>query len=292
MPMIDEREKTIRYITERRCESGGYCFYRLDEPNAGDTFFALTSLALLDALSGDDTTLSYLHTFQRPDGSFTNIPVGHAVVRSLLVLGERPRVDPAQWILSSLEPPGEGDRPIESVSLFGQVYLLADLCPRLGITIPANKKEDIINAVLRYRHPDSGFGHPFSTIIETAHAVSILATLGYPVSSAGSKEFVKQCEDLTYGFLAVPGAKPSFLEHIHAGVLACSMLGYHSPELLRCEEFIGKCCHENGGYIRSVFGGTATLENTYRALDALTMIQEIGHLSESVRPEPGMETMP
>ena len=48
MPMIQD-QKTIRYISERRCASGGYCFYRLDEPNAADTLYALASLALLDA---------------------------------------------------------------------------------------------------------------------------------------------------------------------------------------------------------------------------------------------------
>ena len=48
MPMIQD-QKTIRYISERQCASGGYCFYRLDEPNAADTLYALASLALLDA---------------------------------------------------------------------------------------------------------------------------------------------------------------------------------------------------------------------------------------------------
>ncbi len=77
MPMIPSRETTIRYITERRCESGGYCFYRLDEPNAGDTFYALASLAILDALPrNDETTRTYLHSFQLPDGSFPNVNVG------------------------------------------------------------------------------------------------------------------------------------------------------------------------------------------------------------------------
>jgi len=43
----DERERTIRFIAERRCENGGYCHYRLDEPGTADTFFALDTLRLL-----------------------------------------------------------------------------------------------------------------------------------------------------------------------------------------------------------------------------------------------------
>ncbi len=44
---------------------------------------------------------------------------------------------------------------------------------------------------------------------------------------------------------------------------------------MQSEEFIRKCCRENGGYVRSVFGGSPTLENTYLALDTVTMIQRL-----------------
>src|SRR5208337_3892407 len=112
MPMIQD-PKTIQYISERRCASGGYCFYRLDEPNAADTLYALASLALLDAVPDDPVTLSYLHAFQRTDGSFSNVNVGHAVCRSLVILDERPHIDPAGWILSFLLPPADRARPVE-----------------------------------------------------------------------------------------------------------------------------------------------------------------------------------
>jgi hypothetical protein len=107
-----------------------------------------------------------------------------------------------------------------------------------------------------------------------------------------SAEFLKQCEDPEYGFLAVPSTKPAFLEHIHAGVLAYLVLGYGSPLLGPCEEFIRKCCCGNGGYVRSIFGGSATLENTYLALDAFTMIQQIRIQPETARPDPERETVP
>jgi len=273
MPMTDDQQ-TIRYISERRCASGGYCFYRLDEPNAGDTFHALASLAMLDALpDDDDATRSYLHTFQRTDGSFSNVMVGHAVCRALAILGEKPQADPTGWILSLLLPPGDSARPVESSSLFGNTYLLADLCTHLGIAIPPDKKKAVISAVLRYKHPDTGFGSQYSMIIETGHALAILAALGYPVSQTGSTEFIKRCEDPSFGFLAVPGVTPAYLEHIHAGVLACSVLGYQSPAHASCREFIRRCRLDNGGYGRSVFGGSATLENTYLALTTRAMIE-------------------
>ena len=271
--MFFDEKTTIRYIRERHCASGGYCFYRLDEPNAGDTFYALASLAIL-GVSPDDggITLSYLHSFQRPDGSFSNVNVGHKVIRSLMILGERPDIDPSGWILSSLLQPCKSARPVESSSIFEHLYLLIDICTLLGIPIPDGRKSGIVSTVLIHQHPDTGFGYQRSTIIETAHALAILGALDYPVSSTGSKAFLKRCEDPASGFLAVPDSKPAYLEHIHAGVLACSVLGHYSPVLGQCEEFVRKCCRENGGYIRSIFGGSATLENTYLALDTLSMI--------------------
>jgi len=272
--MIRGQETTIEYIRERRCDSGGYCFYRLDEPNAGDTFHALASLAILDALPVDDeVTRDYLYTFRNPEKHFSNVNVRYAVARSLLLLGEKPEDDPASWILPFLIPPSDGIRPVESSSLFEQLYLLADLCTIQQVTIPSEKKAQIITALLHHQHTDTGFGNPVSTIIETADALAILAALGHPVLLTGSTEFLKQCEDPASGFLAVPGSKPGYLEHIHAGVRACSVIGYQSPVLDRCREFILRCHVGNGGYVRSIFGGSATLENTWLALDTLAMIE-------------------
>lgn len=277
MPMIPCRETTIRYIMKRRCESGGYCFYRLDEPNAGDTFYALASLAILQALPrGDEATRTYLHSFQQPDGSFTNVNVGHAVIRSLALAGERPAANPSAWILSSLQPPDATGRPVESSSLFEPLFQLTALCRLLRIGIPESKRDEIKNAVYRYRHGEGGFGYPRSTIIETAHALAVLAVTGDSSDPAPAEKFLQSCEDPVYGFLAVPGARPPFLEHIHTGILACSVLGYRPVVLEQCGEFIRKCCRENGGYVRSVFGGSATLENTYFALDSLRMLEHIG----------------
>ena len=279
MPMISSREDTIRYVSERRCESGGYCFYRLDEPNAGDTFYALAALEILDALPHDDeATRIYLHAFQHEDGSFPNVNVGHAVIRSLAFFGERPAADPTEWIRKYMTAPGDSSRPVESSSLFEPLYHLSTISRLLAIPVPKEKQKELVRTVLRYRNPDNGFGKPCSTMIETAHALSILKVLDPNTSLLRSWDFLRQCEDPEYGFLSVPNARPAFIEHIHASVLACSVTGYRSPMLGRCREFIEKCCRENGGYVRSVFGGSATLENTYLAVAAMQMIEELDRI--------------
>lgn len=275
--MIPTRETTIQYIMERRCASGGYCFYRLDEPNAGDTFFALASLTILDALPQEDrATLEYLRSFQQPDGSFPNVNVGHAVIRSLAFLGERPVTDPSGWILSSMIVPGGTARPVESASLFEPLFQLTCLARLLGIPIPEERKAELLKGVLQYRNQDRGFGRPYSTMTETAHALCTLQALDPFASLESTRAFLVLCEDPEYGFLSVPVARPAFLEHIYAGVLACSVIGYRSSAFPRCREFIMKCSRENGGYVRSVFGGSATLENTYFAVETSRLIETPG----------------
>jgi len=37
-------EKVKIYIMERLCKGGGFCFYRLEESNASDTYFAVLTL--------------------------------------------------------------------------------------------------------------------------------------------------------------------------------------------------------------------------------------------------------
>jgi len=272
-----ERDRTIEYILERRCTSGGFCFYRLDEPNAADTYWALASLDLLGApLPADAATVAFLKGFQHPEGGFENGYIGHAVLRGLRLLGQCPERDPVAWVYQSLSQRGGSVRPVESASMFDQIYLLADLSAALEIAIPLEIREDVTTYILRYRNPDSGFGNPASTLMETSQALTVLAGLGHPAASLQeSLKFLRMCEDPSFGFLAVPGSRPSYLEHIHAGLLGCSVLGYPPPVLDPCQEFIERCRIGNGGYTRSVYGGSSTLEYTYLALEGLALINRI-----------------
>jgi len=276
-----ERDRTIEYILERRCTSGGFCFYRLDEPNAADTYWALASLDLLGApLPTDAATAAFLKGFQHTDGGFENGYIGHAVLRGLPLLGQRPERDPTNWVYRCMSQHGESIRPVESASMFDQIYLLADLCAAMGIAIPQKIGEDVMAYIMRHCNPDGGFGNPASTLMETGQALTVLAGLGgHPAASLQeSLKFVRMCEDPSFGFLAIPGARPSYLEHIHAGLLACFALGYRPPVLDSCREFIERCHNGNGGYTRSVYGGSSTLEYTYLALAALALIDWIrGH---------------
>jgi len=274
----NQREQTLRYIRDRRCASGGYCFYRLDEPNAADTFYALASYRLLDEpVPDDEATVRLLHRFQHIDGSYANVHVGNAVIRGLVLLGERPAQDPLGWILHAMDLADHTARPVESVSEFEQLVAAVECCTALGIAIPAAVSQDLVPAILRYRHSDGGFGSGRSTLVETSHVTAILAALGCDMNSLGLDPFIRRCEDSLFGFLAVPGVRPGFLEHVHAGLRLCATIGYHPSAWDTCDTFIHRCFRGNGGYCRSLFGGSATLEYTYLALDSLAMIPALGN---------------
>jgi hypothetical protein len=272
-----ERDQTIHYILERRCASGGFCFYRLDEPNAADTYWALASLELLGApLPADAATIPFLKGFQYPDGGFANGYIAHSVLRSLLLLGQRPDHDSSQWIHRCMSQHREFVRTVESASQFDQIFLLTDICRAMQITIPPVIKEGVVAYLHQHRNQDGGFGSPFSTLIETGQSITILAAMGCPAASIRqSLKFIKRCEHPFFGFLTVSGVQPSYLEHIHAGLLACVTLGYRPPVLNPCMNLIYRCHNRNGGYARSVYGGSSTLEYTYCALASLALITEI-----------------
>lgn len=274
--MQQQREQTLRYIRERRCPSGGYCFYRLDEPNAADTFYALDSYRLLgEPFKEDPETLQYLLRFQQEDGSLGNAFVGTAVIRALHLSGRRPRFDPAVWIAEVLSI-DQKERPVESVSGFEEFMLAAECCRVLMTKVPEALTEQVVSGILRYRKKDGGFGSGgVPTLTETYHAAFALAGLGYDPHDLAPLSFITSCEDPTFGFLAVPGIRPGYLEHVHAGLSLCVLAGHRVTYPGACVEFMHRCYRENGGYCRSIYGGSATLEHTWRALECRAILRRL-----------------
>ena len=266
------RSGVIRYITERRCPDGGFCFYRLNEPNAADTFYAVSSLTLLGEHFSDDVTVSWLLGLQQDDGSYPTLYVGYYALKSLATLGIRPRIVPDTWI-GSINPSAEtGERPPESGSYFETSYLFSDLTRTCGIPVPEAIRSHIIRNIISHRLPDSGFGLHQSTLTETWHALAILSSFGFDHKSLGSDRFLIGCEDAELGFRINPGSRSSFLEHLHAGITIASLLGYSSWVLPKCRQIILELQAGNGGFVRSRFGGSTTLEYTFLAVSSLDLL--------------------
>jgi len=80
-------EKVEVYIMERLCENGGFCFYRLEEPNASDTYFAVLALRYLGVDFRNDRTIDFLKNMQRMDGSYSSIYSAYYSIKVLKLMG-------------------------------------------------------------------------------------------------------------------------------------------------------------------------------------------------------------
>ncbi len=180
MPLFPGHPAVLRYVDDRRCEDGGYCFYRLNEPNAGDTRYALSIRARLDAVPADPATAAFLRSMQRPDGSFPNVFVAGHVLTGLPLLGETPLHDPGDYLRSRFDLLRDYERPPEQLSALEGVLAAVEACRRTGTPLDPAMSDAVLRRVRSLRHPDGGFGAGLSTLAETADAVALLTLLVRP----------------------------------------------------------------------------------------------------------------
>lgn len=266
--------RTINYVMECKCKEGGFCFYRLEEPNGADTYYALSILNLLGVDFKDKDTVGYLKNMQEEDGSYSSIYSAYYSIKSLLLLNEKPKYNPRAYIQKNIRIYNVDKLPVFVGSIFKPMLYLVDLCFSLKIALGNSFKSNITKFVLAFKNNDNGFGNACSTLIETSQALSILNWLNYPIDSLGTKSFIKRCESHVYGFVNVPNTAPSFLEHIYAGVVTCTLLNCKPRYISHCVKFITGSQNNNGGFSRGSLG-ISTLENTFYAIKSLVLLSSI-----------------
>jgi len=263
---------TVEYVRSRRCPSGGYCFYRLDEPNAGDTCFALGVLSLLGETDADEKTVRFLQGLQYPDGSYASLSCALFAGWGLLMLGAEPLRDPSGYIIRSLPRPDPQTQVVDSLSPFEPLRAWAALADLYGVELTHAVREEVTATVLSFRSGTGGFGAPNPTLQDTRMAAEILSFLGQGCDLHETVPFVEACGDPEFGFLGRPGSKPAFLEQVHAGLRLSLLLGVAPRNISACRVFVQRCAHPSGGFVRSVFGGSPTLEFTARAVESLAIL--------------------
>lgn len=265
----------VHYIRERRCTGGGYCFYRLPEPNGSDTYHALSSLRLLDRLEQDDETAAFLLDRQTSNGAYESIFQAYYCLKSLSILGLEPKTDPSTYILQHLRAYDVDCLPVGVTSIFYKLMTVIELrqLQRLSVTFP--QKESLTDFLFRYQQIDGGFGYPHSTLVETYQATRILVGLNYPVTSLGVDCFLAACEDPVFGFINMPRAHSAFLEHVSAGIGLSEFLNREVKYGDIISTFIRACQSRNGGFSRATHAGIASLEYTHMAVDALAIISRL-----------------
>jgi hypothetical protein len=266
-----------RLIDYTQARQWGFCFYRLEEPNGSDTYYAIAILNILSVAFHDINTVRYLIEQQNDDGSYKGIFSAYYALHSLLLMGEHPAHDPSAYLLRHLHHYlFDPERlPAEVTAFFKRLVFLIYLCTGLGIDIPQKKKKEIIDFVLCFQRDDGGFGYGLSSLVETEQAASILRLLDYhPVKDLNIEEFIKSCETPVSGFTGVPKSSLSFIEYINSGIRASELVGYRPRYVDECFRFLRDCQTKTGGFSRGNGSGISTLENSYYAVDSLARLSK------------------
>jgi hypothetical protein len=155
---------------------GGYCFYKLEEPNGSDTYFALSILNWLGFPPEDPKTAAYLQKMQHEDGSYDSIFAAFYSLKSLWLLDAEHLYDPWPYILNHVRRDRihADQMPVEIPSIFKRMCYLGDLYRIFKNESDRQIENSMVQLILNFRNGDSGFGYLRSTLSETAKALVML----------------------------------------------------------------------------------------------------------------------
>ena len=274
------KQGASRYILERSCPGGGFCFYRLDEPSPQDTYFALATLDFLQVPCDAEPTIRYLQALQQPDGGYASMVQAFFVLSGLQFLGGRPLSDPRAGIeTSTAQLIDLALRPADvSTSFFLALHRLATLRTILGLEWQDTQRTAIVQAVQAFRWQDGGFGIEGATLPDTYHVTCLLKYLGSPLTVESLAPFLRACEHPAFGFTGKPGTALFFLEYLCAGLALCDEISLLPTYKQACFSFLCQCQTNSGGFARTNLA-IATLENTYfaiRGFQILARMMDLG----------------
>ncbi|MHA2390058.1 MAG: prenyltransferase/squalene oxidase repeat-containing protein, partial [Candidatus Hodarchaeales archaeon] len=153
-----EIQKILEYVKNRECVNGGYCFYRQQEPNTSDTFYAITIRNLLENnFSASNSTVAYLKELQYLDGSYFSIIQAYYAINALVALPSSPTVDPTGYIINNFRSFDLQNLPAE-ISVYRKIYFLVSLVNVLKIPLSSELNDDIVDYVFMFKNQDYGFG--------------------------------------------------------------------------------------------------------------------------------------
>jgi len=287
MHYLVDTNKITQFVLKRRNEDGGYGFcpphYGSEFPSSSsDTFYSLSILHMLgEKIPHSHKTEEYLLSLQNDDAGFSGVSPAFHVVKSLEILGSKPKkLKFLDWLEIYLKSKrvAKGEEFISgflsaeydtSSSPYKNVYCIVEILKALGRKVNLKEIEWVLP---EGKH--GGFGVGSSDVISTFYALSCLHAAGYPLKKLEkTKKFVEGCEHKEGGFTSIPHITPPYMEDTHFGLECCRILEFEPKHPERSEWFVASCQNTDGGFRRSFFQGISTLDNTYFALCALNNIE-------------------
>ena len=247
-------KKTIKYLLERKCLSGGFCFYRLDQPNAEDTYYALRTFKFLKIPFKDKTTRDFLRSIKD-----NNINTTYYKTLSLRMLGEpyTPTTKTLERLKNNLLRYG---KLLDNYKLLKHTFRLLVLYNISHSEIPAELFSFADSLTAPFYLSDSYYLCKIKKILgkETFPFIAI-STL---------------CQDSKVGFTEAPSVNLSFLEQIYYGIRLCEITETPIMYPKACLKSVLSCIRSTGGFSRSNYG-IATIKNTFYGVCCITKLEKV-----------------
>ncbi|MGC8600815.1 MAG: prenyltransferase/squalene oxidase repeat-containing protein [Thermoprotei archaeon] len=262
-----------RYVEERQLEDGGFFFAReANTPSAEDTFYAIeTMLALGLKVPRMERVVNYLRGMQKADGSFPSIEVARYVIEALADMGVNYDMGRGfrSWLLSN----SVHDFWLRSKSQIAlELFEAATTVLRITDALKEVDVDELVRSLSSFESEEGGYGVKVATLSNTYYAVRSLWNLGLNVSGA-CEEFLSKCEVAGVGFSERPTTYPPVISDMYHGIWLAKATGYAIADPDGVRKFVLTFMNGNGGFRYFPEMGISTLENTYYAVESLSLLE-------------------
>lgn len=275
--------RAAAYIRSRQSSCGGFCFYRygsVDEPNLGDTYYAVAALRLFGIKVPNAGKIADFVTEAPAFGLtylyFSALTLDHLGLDSRInaetfeSIGNLPIAVPETT--SSEDTNGWLESVRKTVLLQRQFTptALHKVAPtRKLATARSNNRYAQVAAFTAELMNRGGFGVG-RKLWDTYLALRIGACLGLQLPDK-IVEFVDSLQQPPIGFLMTPHSAMPSLDVAYAGVLCCQILGIPVRHKQEVVELTLGCQTASGGFTHAPMA-LASLDFTYRALKILSIL--------------------
>ncbi|MDP7974998.1 MAG: prenyltransferase/squalene oxidase repeat-containing protein [TACK group archaeon] len=264
-------EATSRYVLERQNSDGGFFYARqAGTSSIEDTFYAVSILKMAgEEVPNEEKVVSYVLSAQRPDGSFGSLSSAAHALSTLSLLGRPlPLTEGyASWargfLAQGLFLRNRSENSLEAFEAGAWALSFLGESPFRGGTW-----SDLLK---QYAWPEGGYGFSLPTLSGTFHAARGAEFLRVPLDV--KPDFVEACRVRNWGFSETPWSFPPTVSDTFHGIWLAIKTGAELDDAGVLAKRLKGYMNGNGGFREFPEIGISTLESTYKAIAALSMIQ-------------------
>lgn len=263
------------YVLSRRAQDGGFAFCYPLPSSLPETYYAVYILDVLgEKIDDREKLVNYLRSSLK-----MNPHSVYFVLKTLDILGEElPDVSDfaierlrkamgravATKDVHELESGITATYSFDMPNVLREVYSLVTVLRLLNVECEEMSRAKKFVEMFR---KDGGFGVKDPTLEDTYYAISVLRR-----RDEKALGFIMEREWKDGGFSKVPGSYPPYIEDTYFAVESLHVMGVRYRNY-RTVRYLASLQNADGGFRRSVFLGTSSLEFSYYAVASLVRMR-------------------